>query len=479
MAFDPAKKLRTFVSNDKPYPLISGFVIGFYMLAFYYSKNLELGSSWESLAVFAAYFVLLPMLGIALVYRLVLRTRWRPFAAHWVFVSTLAFLGYFLLEHFSIPYSKRIVLGVSVLLALVSVKFRNHKIVVLLVAFMTAFPLMQTAKKIVHNFSNPAHWNKLPDAIEQCRFTKTPNVYFLQMDGYADALALQSKLYRYDNLAFDAWLRSRGFTLYDGFRSNYNSTLKSNSSMLSMKHHYSLENVGFKNARDYVMGDNPVLRVFKNNGYQTHFISERPYFLISRPVVAFDHANFATSEVPYLKDGWSAFKDITQTVKSAVSAKGKKFVFIQKFNPGHIAVYQAQSQGVEGERKLYIEKLEQANAWLRDIIPFIEKHDPSAMIIIGADHGGFVGMQSTKEAFAKINDPDLLRSIFGAKLAIKWNGERHAEFDLGLRTSVNLFRTVFAFLGDSPSYLQHLEPDVSYNNYDFQNHEKIYPAIKP
>lgn len=479
MRLDLAHKLRTFVTNGKPYPIISAIVIGVYMLSFYYSKNLELGSSRLSFLVFAAYFLLLPVLVTGAVYHLLLRSRWRRFAAQSVFVLTLGFFGYFLLEHFSVPYSRRISLGLILLLAAISFRFKNHKVLVLVVGFMSLFPLIQIARDIVHHFSNPSGWNRLPDDIEQCRFTQKPNVYLLQMDGYASAQALQNRLYQYDNRAFDTWLHSQGFSLYDDFRSNYNSTLKSNASMFSMMHHYARENVGFTNASDYIMNQNPVLRIFKNNGYRTHFITERPYFLASRPDVAYDYSNFSMAEVPLLKDGWSAYKDITTSVKSKISAHsaGGNFFFVQKFSPGHIAISAGRSKGAAAERLAYIEKLKDANVWLKEIITYIAAKDPRGIVIILADHGGFVGLNHTGEAFAKITDPDLLYSIFGARCAVKWNGDQHTQFDSGLYSSVNLFRTMCAFLSNEKSYLSHLQADVSYNNSDPDNHEIIYPAL--
>ena len=99
-------------------------------------------------------------------------------------------------------------------------------------------------------------------------------------------------------------------------------------------------------------------------------------------------------------------------------------------------------------------------------------------MIIGADHGGFVGLTYTGDAFAKIKDPDILHSIFGAKAAIKWNSSQHAEYDAKLKTSVNLFRTLFSFLSADKSYLNELQPDASYNNYDHADFRKIYKAIE-
>ena len=475
------ERLENFVKNDKEYPLLAGFAIGFYMLAFYYSHNFELGSSWIHLLIFAGYYVALPMCIAFIAYKLINKSNFKIYTRQVLFVILVSFFIFFVLQNLSLAFSyKKLFVLLFLAICALSFKVKNYKVLVLMAFFMSVFPLYAIGKIMVANFSNSPDWNKQPDGILNCKFVKTPNVYYLQVDGYTNAETLKNPLYHYDNLKFDGWLQSNGFTLYDHFRSNYNSTLLSNSSCFNMKHHYARENVGFKNASDYVMDDNAVLDIFKSNGYKTFFLTERPYFLVSRPQIKYDYCNFNSSEVPYFKDGWSAFKEITDETKHQIleNKSTSNFFFIQKFNPGHISVSKAASKGIEGERLEYIKKLEIANAWLTDIIGFINKNDPNAIVIIGADHGGFVGLTYTGDAFAKIKDPDILHSIFGAKAAIKWNSSQHADYDGKLKTSVNLFRTLFSFLSADKSYLNELQPDASYNNYDHVDFRKIYKAIE-
>jgi hypothetical protein len=44
------------------------------------------------------------------------------------------------------------------------------------------------------------------------------------------------------------------------------------------------------------------------------------------------------------------------------------------------------------------------NDWLKKIVLFITKNDPSGIIVIGADHGGFVGFKYALQAQNKITD---------------------------------------------------------------------------
>ena len=153
-----------------------------------------------------------------------------------------------------------------------------------------------------------------------------------------------------------------------------------------------------------------------------------------------------------------------------------KFI-IEKFKPGHIGVYKNGNLGIVRERIEYIKRLKLANDWLKKIITFIEKNDPNSIVIIGADHGGFVGFEYSLQAQNKITDPKLLNSIFGAKLAIKWYGVEHSEYDAQLKTSVNLFRILFSYLSEDKLLLNNLQPDESYHCYDAADFSKVYKAI--
>jgi hypothetical protein len=79
-----------------------------------------------------------------------------------------------------------------------------------------------------------------------------------------------------------------------------------------------------------------------------------------------------------------------------------------------------------------------------------------------ADHGGFVGMDYTGDSYTKNLDPDFVNSIFSTVLAIHWPNGKAPKFDNKLKTSVNLFRILIAYLSENPSYLANLQPDESY-----------------
>lgn len=345
---------------------------------------------------------------------------------------------------------------------------------------MSVLPIVKLGKIIYLNYSNSADWKLQPDGILKSKFKKTPNIYYIQPDGYTNGINLKGPLYRFDNSEFDNWLKDKQFTLYDNYRSNYSSTLYSNSSCFFMKHHFSNEFSKFNYARDLIVGKNPVLQIFKNNNYKTFFITEIPYLLMNRPRVYFDYCNYKSDELPYFKDGLSCYKGISNEIEYQIvnNKKTSNFFFIEKFNPGHISNAKNPKSNVEKERIEYISGLQIANGWLKKTITIIEENDPNAIVIIGADHGGYVGFEYTSQAQNKITDGRLLNSIFGAKLAIKWNDSQHSAYDARLKTSVNLFRIVFSYLSEDKLLLNNLQPNTSYNCYDASDFSRVYKAIE-
>ncbi|MBO6632394.1 MAG: hypothetical protein JJ936_12730, partial [Psychroserpens sp.] len=99
---------------------------------------------------------------------------------------------------------------------------------------------------------------------------------------------------------------------------------------------------------------------------------------------------------------------------------------------------------------------------LRKTITHIEKNDDNALIVVLADHGGWLGVSNYDQKFTTRDETEL-NSIYSVLAAIKWNGYDHEDVDLSFRSNVNLFRILFAALSEDKTYLEDLEDDSSYN----------------
>jgi len=480
MKFNFKQKLNQFLNNSKDYPVLAGFSVGFYALVFYFSNNFDSVNSLEHLFFYFFYYVFISLAIIFIVYKALQKSQFNRFASQSIIILSLIFLFIYIFGFSNVigSYKK---IGVILLLAFLILIFKitNHKYFTFFLFLMSVIPVFKLMRITGLNLINSTEWQQQPDNILSCQFKKRPNIYYIQPDGYASDINLKGSVYEYDNSTFDNWLKKNEFTLYDNYRSNYESTLFSNSSCFFMKHHFSNEFSNFKYARDLIVGENPVLKIFKNNHYKTFFIAEKPYLLMNRPKVFYDYCNFKNEEVSLYKDFWENVKNVHENFENQIinNKSTNNFFFIELFKPSHISVYEGRSLGIEKERIEYINKLKNANEQLKEMISFIQIRDPNSIIVIGADHGGFVGFKYTLQAQNKITDPKLLYSIFGAKLAIKWNDERHAEYDVNLKTSVNLFRVIFSYLSEDKRLLKNLQPNTSYNCYDSSDFTKVYLAI--
>lgn len=462
------ERLLAFINSDKDVPLLAGFSVGFYLIMFVYSRNFGIVNSWQQLLFFIGYYILLPMLCLYAGYKIAGLAKFSRYRRNFLFTGMIGFFAFYLLQINNIGFSKKIAFIMIVLIAaIVSFRIKKYyKLLIILLFLMSAFNIKPLVSVVITAGTASDEWKQQPDNIEEIVFKKKPNIYFIQPDGYTSFANLKDSIHNFDNSEYETFLRDNGFTLYDNYRSNYYSTLLSNSSAFSMKHHYIAKQVQSYEAREIIVGDNAVLKILKNNGYKASFITENPYLMINRPMLGYDYTNINYNDIPYLKDGFGISKDVEEDLFKQINTNEKSgnFYFVEKFSPGHIHVYEADSEGIKEEAAAYIQNLREANTWIKKVIKYIEKNDSEAIIIIGADHGGFAGFKNTLESVHRTQSKNLIYSIYGSHLAIKWNSNISSEYDNNLSSSVNLFRTVFSFLAEDNSYLDNLQDNSSYIN---------------
>ena len=242
--------------------------------------------------------------------------------------------------------------------------------------------------------------------------------------------------------------------------------------MFSMKHHYyNYPKSRIKevfNARNVIVGNNPVLNILKRNGYETYLLMSKSYLLLNRPNMAYDYCNVKSNEFTYFSRGFHVDKDTYGDLKKVMLndtlTNKPKFYFIEELTPGHITNATNLGAIAKAQREKYLKKIEEANVWLKNMIDFIVAKDPNALVVITADHGGFVGMNTTAESKIKQTDVDLVQSIFASKLAIRWPDTMESPKDI--KSSVNLFRILFSNLSEDQSLLNNLQSDKSYIQID-------------
>jgi len=459
---------QKFLSGDRQYPIITAIAVGLYPILFYFTNNYTIVNTWGHLGYFIGMFIGIPIVlfvTVNYIFKISFLKKFKKYSLP--FLNVFGFMFLMTICYYAGIHEKWVILSFFIALgfALLLNKFLNKVVVIqLLLAIIALFSLTPKVVKLI-NYSS--EWKELPDDIINVKFKSHPNIYFIQPDGYVNFSELKGGVYHIDFSEMDTYLKNHKFNYYDGFRSNYSSTLSSNSATFNMKHHYYndvTELNEMMNARKNIIYENAVLSILKQNGYKTHLITELPYLLLNKTEVGFDTCNFSQDDIPYIGNGLGEPVDFLEPLALNLAEKTDqpKFFFIEIFNPGHIAGSKRYAKGKEIERELWKENLKTADYKIIKLVDFIEKNDPNALIIIMADHGGFVGLDNTGQSFTKMQDRDLIYSIFSSTLAIKWTQGNVNEYNDLLKTNVNVFRVVFSYLSNNKKYLNSLQEDESY-----------------
>ena len=460
--------IKDFLNNQKQYPILYAVAAGLYPILFYYSNNFTLVNTWTHLVYFIFYFLMVPSLIFVFSYLLGKNTILKNWNKYYLpFLNIATFLILLKISYYA-GLQKKITLGILLFSGLYAWFMYKHVKKVVIVQFLLAFiAFIFLVPRLYKQVTNSSTWLQQPDAIESVQFSKKPNVYFIQPDGYVNFSELEKGYYQINNDEFSSLLKINNFRYYQNFRSNYASTLSSNSATFSMKHHYYNEGTSLSesvNARKIIISDNAVLNIFKNNQYKTHFIAEKPYLLLNRPKMGYDVCNFSYDDISYIGTGLGEARDVLKPLEDYIEQDidQPKFFFVELFDPGHITRRELDSEGIDEEKNFWIKKLKTANTKLKKITSLIQEKDPNALIIIMADHGGFVGMKNTIQVYDKTEDRNLIYSIFSSTLAIKWPENNPPVYDTELKSAVNVFRILFSYLSDNEAYLQHLQDNSSY-----------------
>lgn len=463
------KKIQSFITSKKDAPFLAALICGLTPMLFYYSNNYWAVNSWSHVLFFSTCFIGVSFLVyLPLYFGFKSSKKLKVYTSYLLFVLLFCFGFIFLSHTYFLSPNKRILLLVGLIALAVFLRARPREHYKKIIIFLFVFSSLSFFRIGVHMYEDMKqdYWLTQNDDILDVTFKSKPNVYLIQPDGYVAQSILEQSPYNYKTGFYD-WLRQNQFKVYDDFRSNYPASLTSNSSLFAMRHHefanMIFPEVEIANARESITTNNPVVSIFKSNDYTTYFIAQDEYFQQNRKQKSFDYFNIQLNDFPFYSQGAEEVRDVFADLKLAMKHQNKtpKFFFIEKLLPHHVGFYNTEAS-IETERKKYISKVEEVNVWLKNAVNYIEANDKDSVIIILADHGGWVGVKSFNHLFSA-KEPELVSSIFSNIAAIKWNGYLQDGYDTNLRTNVNLFRTLFSVLSENPKYLEHLEDDSSYN----------------
>ena len=327
--------LQKYLSSNKSYPILYAIAAGLYPILFYFTNNYTIVNTWSHVGYFLVMFLLLPIVVFMILHFVMKSTNLKKHEKYvFPFLNVFAFLIFMMFCYYAGFYLKVALLSFFVAIGF---SFFFHGFFKKLVVFQLILALIGVytlAPRIIKLINYSDAWTVQPDNIKSVRFVKKPNVYFIQPDGYANFSELRKENYKVDYSKFEEFLMKENFKYYEDFRSNYASTLSSNSSIFMMKHHYYFNEKNFSEAiktRDIIITKNPVLDIFKNNNYKTHFIAEMPYLLLNRPDFGYDVCNFNYKDISYIGTGLGERQDIlTPLIDNINTAPNTpKFFFIE------------------------------------------------------------------------------------------------------------------------------------------------------
>jgi hypothetical protein len=317
---------------------------------------------------------------------------------------------------------------------------------------------------------------------DQITFPTTPNVYYIISDAYPNREALE-KTFGLDNVEFYQQLELLGFTIYDSAFSNYMATVASLASLFSMSHHYYRGNVGIFEllySRELIAGkQNPVVRIFKNNGYQVGYVNQRANLftrgcfvdLCSPTVFWGELIDIIVPErfLSILKLTTNQSLDglegrISRHIDRISADHRPHFMFVIMLVPTHSSLHNQTVEGLASFRKDFLRLIQSANDRIMKLVQQIVTRDPNSLIVVSGDHGawGFGNYEFAKrEVFDGVPDDLIALDHLGIHLSIRWPGDA-SKYDREIQTSVNLFRYIFAFLSESEDILATKVPDHGY-----------------
>ncbi|GAK90037.1 hypothetical protein JCM19297_659 [Nonlabens ulvanivorans] len=454
-------KILSYLKSNKHHWWTVGILPGLYAITYLYSNNYTLVNSWTQLSYLVLTMVIAPSALIILI-GFLLKGKSERIKNTFYSSSLIIITAISLSLVVYLGWRWKALLMVAIVAILASWFLGKHyKKGVLILSTMCFLGVLQLIFYLFTSLFIYDNWVK-ESPLVTIEFQIKPNIYYIQPDGYANKLSLENDNYNFDNEIFYSNMILKGFNFSHQYHSNYPSTLTSNATLFTGQHHlYGKEK--FKNelfnARQIIMGKNPVLETFKNNGYQTTAILQHRYLLLNHPEIYYDRINIEESELSILPD-YKLDKDYFNDLKHAINTadNNPQFYFIEILEPGHITGLKTKDTSAKKERDLYIDNLKRINTTLQSIVEYISTTDPEGIIIMAADHGGFVGYDYTGESYSNLTeDASLHQAIYGALLAIKAPNEFAPPYQENVKSSIGLFPALFSYLANDTARINKLD----------------------
>lgn len=368
-----------------------------------------------------------------------------------------------------------------------------------------------------------------------------PNIYFLMYEDYADDDTLE-RVNNFDNSPLLNYLSGEGFVNRRPAYSNYPFTTSSLASVLAMHYFPEFEQMFGKDGSwqttfpyRSIINNPPAAQLLKQNGYTYNQLSS--WWENTRINVQADNqptkgyrlnafgGHFFLSDLsrdilnksvlsPFLKKGLTAghtpvltydrdydppenlSRQITALKQIAASSPhtSPQFTFGHFMIPhtpyiykpdGSIASYSGEHDDDGApENVKYANQVAYLNSQIENMVGYIRRHDPNAVILIQSDEGSyppeFRGVQTPKHYFTPVNlPPDRVRQKFSILASYYLPGATSDEVHGGIASAVNVFPYVLnRYLGYSIPLLPDCQLATG-NKFRLYNYTDLTPVVQP
>ena len=395
----------------------------------------------------------------------------------------------FMVAYNDIPHRKILLPSLSLVVLFALYKNQENAIV-----FFCAIIIATSSSVLGFNFineyininTNTAHGDA------PISFKSKPNIYLFWLESYHDFDTMK-KLYNYDNSKFENFLLSNQFTIKNNVYSSAYYTLASFAQLYTCTGEFTHtrgELDAEQRVRDIIGGssDNFVFKVLKSNGYRTTQLAMDSYYYFTKKGEYLDDTDlefgmswfmYPITSVNYLCSGLKRLSS-TSTIYHG-SLLNRVETAMARSASAHTPYFITFKGGANHVRRSYNWKDRQeliasnryqrlvarSEGMTKNIIDYIIKHDPNALIVLLGDHGAWSFHEfplENSKSFEQYNvDPmDIADDMFRVLLAYRLPGGVTDDISYGeYMNNSNIFLHIFAYLSGDTRILENRKPVTS------------------
>ena len=402
-----------------------------------------------------------------------------------------------ILELFStILYSITFLIGITLFwLSIFYFIFQKRKEVLLIYLIVLIFPLYKTVNALFTNLSYTSKIQSSSDENEinpKWLFKKKQNVYFLLFDSYTSPKGLEMLGDRYSTPEktninpFLEELSQREFYVYDSFYTNFQPTKYAIPSYFGMQLRYKdkyLYDLSLEDREKIMSEEGMVYKIFKKNNYKINIPTYDSLFFRGNFTSQFMFMN--KKQVKYFElfdkivldnkygltfDSPSEIQVLTDMQKSLEFIKKQDqdihhFTYLHYFRPFHMIFQRFGICNEEIEFLEYITRVHNTNRDILSLIDTIKSVDSNSIIILTSDHGPLIFNSCTLIYSLKTREEVIERqhAFLAIHLGKAKEDSDQSKFKINeIKSSVNLFRYIFAYMTENEEILENKPSDDAF-----------------